>query len=218
MVMNSLIIVGAVVLLAALLYFEKGENRKGLVPVKSALSFLFILAVIVQPHPMPTFYCLVLAGLLLCLGGDIFLALPQRRMFLYGLICFLLGHLLYILGFFYVAGTNQWTWIVLVTVFVISLRVYVWLLPHLGAMKTPVLLYVIVITVMACSAWSVLGGNHLALPGRIMVFVGALGFYLSDIFVARDRFIHKGFPNRLMGLPLYYTGQFILAFSVGLLK
>ena len=218
MVVNSLIIVGAVILLVGLLWFEKGEHRKRLVPVKSALSLLFILAVILQSHPIPTFYRLLLAGLLLCLGGDIFLALPQRRMFLYGLICFLLGHLLYIIGFFYVARTNQWTWIGLVTVLVISLRVYVWLTPHLGAMKGPVLLYVIVITVMACSAWSVLGSYHLALPGRIMVFVGALSFYLSDIFVARDRFIRKEFLNRLLGLPMYYTGQFLLAFSVGLMR
>ena len=218
MVVNSLIIVGAVILLGGHLYFEKRESRKGLLPTKTILSLLFVVAIIVQPHPIPTFYRLLLAGLLLCLGGDIFLALPQRRMFLYGLICFLLGHLLYILGFFYVARTNQWTWIGLITVLVISLRVYVWLTPHLGAMRGPVLLYVIVITVMACGAWSVLGSPHLALPGRIMVFVGALSFYFSDIFVARDRFIHKGFLNRLMGLPLYYAGQFLLAFSVGLLQ
>jgi len=156
--------------------------------------------------------------LLLCLCGDIFLALPQRRVFLYGLICFLLGHLLYIIAFFSAAGINPWTWIGLLTVLVISLRVYVWLLPYLGAMKGPVMLYVIVITVMACGAWSVLGSSRLDLTGRIMVFVGALSFYLSDIFVARDRFVRKEFLNRLMGLPLYYTGQFLLAFSVGLLR
>jgi uncharacterized membrane protein YhhN len=213
---NSLIIVGAAILLGGLLWCEKRESRKGLVPVKSALSFLFILALIVQPHPIPTFYRLLLVGLVLCLGGDIFLALPQRRMFLYGLVCFLLGHLFYILGFFCAARTNQWTWIGLLTVLVISLWVYVWLTPHLGAMKGPVLLYVIVITVMACGAWSVLGSSHLALPGRIMVFVGALSFYLSDILVARDRFVKVEFLNRLIGLPMYYTGQFLLAFSVGM--
>jgi uncharacterized membrane protein YhhN len=214
---NSLIIVGAAVLLAALLYTERVENRKGLVPVKSVLSLLFILTLIVQPHPMAAFYRLILAGMLLCLVGDIFLALPQRRMFLYGLICFLLGHLFYIFGFFSVARTNQWTWIGLVTMLVISLRVYVWLTPYLGTMRGPVLLYVILITVMTCGAWSVLGGYQLAPPGRIMVFAGALSFYLSDIFVARDRFVKKEFLNRLIGLPLYYSGQFLLAFSVGLL-
>lgn len=72
--LNSLIIAGAAILPAGLLWFEKGEKRKGLVPVKSALSLLFILAIIVQPHPMPTYYFLLLMGLLLCLGGDIFLA------------------------------------------------------------------------------------------------------------------------------------------------
>jgi len=216
--LNSHIIAGAAILLVGLLYFEKSGNGKGLIPVKSALSLLFVLTIIVQPHPMPTFYRLVLAGLLLCLGGDIFLALPQGRMFVDGLICFVLGHLLYIIGFFSAAGINQWTWIGLLTVLVISLRVYVWLLPYLGAMKGPVMLYVMVITVMACGAWSVLGSSRLDFTGRIMVFVGALSFYLSDIFVARDRFVKKEFLNRLMGLPLYYTGQFLLAFSVGLLR
>jgi uncharacterized membrane protein YhhN len=216
--LNGLIIVLAAILLVGLLYFEKRENRKGLLPTKTILSLLFVVAIIVQSHPIPAFYGLLLAGLLLCFGGDIFLALPQRRMFLYGLICFLFGHLLYILGFFYIARTNQWTWIGLLTVLVISLRVYVWLRPHLGAMKVPVLLYVIVITVMTCGAWSVLGSYRLALSGRIMVFVGALSFYLSDIFVARDRFIKKEFLNRLIDLPMYYTGQFLLAFSVGLLR
>ncbi|TFG38533.1 MAG: hypothetical protein E4H39_00070 [Syntrophobacterales bacterium] len=50
-----------------------------------------------------------------------------------------------------------------------------------------------------------------------MIFVGALCFYFSDIFVARDRFFRKEFLNRLIGLPLYYLGQFLLAFSVGLI-
>jgi uncharacterized membrane protein YhhN len=214
--LNSLIIAGAAILLGGLLYFERSENRRGIVPVKSALSSLFVLAAIVQSHPMPAFYCLVLAGLLLCLGGDIFLALPQGRMFLYGLICFLLGHLLYLIGFFSAAGMNHWTWIGLLTMLVISLRVYVWLAPYLGVMKRPVMLYVMVITVMVCGAWSVLGSPELDFTGRITVFAGALSFYLSDIFVARDRFVRKEFLNRLMGLPLYYAGQFLLAFSVGL--
>jgi uncharacterized membrane protein YhhN len=215
---NSLIIAGAAILLGGLFYFEKAENRIGLVPVKSTLSMLFVLAVIVQPHPMPAYYLLLLMGLLLCLGGDIFLALPQGRMFLYGLNCFLLGHLFYIIGFFSAARINQWTWIGLLTMLVISIRVYVWLVPYLNAMKRPVMFYVVVITIMACGAWSVLGSYQLDLTGRIMVFVGALSFYLSDIVVARDRFVRKEFLNRLMGLPLYYTGQFLLAFSVGLLR
>ena len=52
----------------------------------------------------------------------------------------------------------------------------------------------------------------------MMVFSGALFFYISDIFVARNRFLKLEFFNRLIGLPLYYAGQFLLAFSIGLFQ
>ena len=215
--LNVLIIILAAILLSGVLFFEKRESRGGLVPAKTILSLLFILAVLVQPHPIPSYFYLVLAGLIVCMGGDVFLALPQGKMFLFGLVSFLLGQLFYILAFFSVAGTSTWTWIGLLTVFVMSTWIYSWLRPHLGSMSIPVLLYVIIISIMVSGAWTVLGDLDLTRSGRIMVFIGALSFYLSDVFVARDRFIGRRFLNRLLGLPLYYAGQFLLAFSVGLL-
>ena len=214
---NVLIIILATILLSGVLFFEKRENRRGLVPTKALLSLLFILTVLVQPHPIPSYFYLLLAGLILCMGGDVFLALPQGRMFLFGLISFLFGQLFYILAFFSVAGTSTWTWIGLLTVFVMSAWIYSWLRPHLGSMNIPVLSYVIIISIMVSGAWTVLGDLDLTRSGRIMVFIGALSFYFSDVFVARDRFIGQQFLNRLLGLPLYYAGQFLLAFSVGLL-
>jgi len=50
-----------------------------------------------------------------------------------------------------------------------------------------------------------------------MIGLGATCFYFSDLSVARDRFVQKGYINRLIGLPLYYLGQFLLAFSLGAL-
>jgi uncharacterized membrane protein YhhN len=215
--LNVLIIILAAILLCGVLFFEKRENRRGLVPNKTLLSLLFILAVLIQPHPTPSYFYLLLAGLLLSMGGDIFLTLPQGKMFLFGLVSFLLGHLFYILAFFSVAETSTWTWIGLLTVCVLSIWIYSWLRPHLGSMNIPVLVYVIIISIMVSGAWTVLGDLDLHRSGRIMVFVGALSFYFSDVFVARDRFIGQQFLNHLLGLPLYYAGQFLLAFSVGLL-
>lgn len=214
---SILIIIFAAILLFGLFYFENKENRKGILPTKTALSSLFIFAVLVQQHPIIRYYHFILLGLIFCLVGDVLLALPQKKMFLFGLISFLLGHVFYILSFFYVAPISQWTWMGSIIVIVISAWVYLWLKPHLGKMKIPVLLYVIVITIMVSGACSILGEPSLALPGRIMVFAGALSFYFSDIFVARDRFLKKEILNRLIGLPMYYTGQFLLAFSVGIL-
>ena len=100
----------------------------------------------------------------------------------------------------------------------VSGGIYIWLKPHLGSMKGPVMAYVIIISIMVIGACSILGDTGLSRHGRIMVFIGAVSFYFSDIFVARDRFLKNEFLNRLIGLPLYYVGQFLLAFSVGWLK
>jgi uncharacterized membrane protein YhhN len=215
--LNISIIVLAAILLPALLFLEKKENRKGLVPVKTGLSLLFIFTAVVQPHPIITYYYFILSGLIFCLFGDVFLALPQKKSFLFGLISFLLGHLFYIIGFFYIAQESPWTWVGSAVFLVISGWVYIRLRPNLGSMKVAVLIYVMAITLMISGAWSVLGDFYLTGLGRIMVFVGAVSFYISDVFVARDRFLKKKFINRIIGLPLYYSGQFFLAFSVGFL-
>jgi uncharacterized membrane protein YhhN len=182
-----------------------------------ALSSLFVLALLVQPHPIQSYYLFLLIGLLFCLMGDLCLALPQKKMFLLGLVAFLIGHVFYILGFFSVASTSQWTWVGSLIVILVSGLVYFWLKPHLGSFNLPVLFYVIVISVMVSGAWSILADSDLVFSGRIMAFAGALSFYFSDVFEARDRFLRKQFLNRLAGLPMYYTGQFLLAFSVGFL-
>ena len=216
--LNVLIIGLAVILLVGLLYFEKNGNQKGKLPTKTILSCLFIFTALVQAHLIPVYCYILFFGLIFCLGGDVFLALPQERMFLLGLVSFLLGHVLYVVGFFYVADVSQWTWVGCLVGVLVSGLVFWWLRPHLGSMLLPVIAYIIVITVMVVGAWTVLGDAKLSYAGRLLVFIGAVSFYLSDLFVARDRFLKSEFSNRLIGLPLYYCGQFLLAFSVGLLE
>jgi len=212
------ILLAAFVLLCVVLYFEKTENRKGLVPTKGCLSLLFVLAALVQQDPLIPYFGFVVTGLLFCLGGDVFLALPQRKAFMLGLVSFLVGHVFYVIGFFSVAGFSGWTWVSLVLTGTISTLVYLWLRSHLGKMKGPVIGYMVVITVMVCAASSVMGVAELSLSGRVMAFGGAVAFYFSDVFVARDRFMKKEFVNRLIGLPMYYAGQFLIAFSLGFLR
>ena len=215
--LNMLIVMIAAVLMIALLYLEKLNNWKTFLPVKTVLSCLFIFTAVVQPHPLSGYYGLILLGLVFCLGGDVFLALPRKKMFLLGLISFLVGHVFYVLAFLTVAGMNGVAIIGTFLTIGVSAGVYKWLKPHLGSMKIPVIFYILVISAMLCGAWAILGETGLVRPGRMLVFVGALSFYVSDLFVARDRFLKDAFLNRLLGLPLYYAGQFMLAFSVGLL-
>jgi uncharacterized membrane protein YhhN len=202
-------------LLVVLLYFEKTGLRLGRIVTKSLLSLLFVITVFLQPNANEAFTRYLKIGLILCLGGDVFLALPGLKWFRTGLAAFLLGHGLYILAFNSLVPFNGWFSPGDFLILGISLGASRWLWPHLGAMKLPVLAYVAVITLMVFGAWEVFNRLDLPFTGKALIFWGAILFYLSDLFVARDQFIKKAFSNRLIGLPLYYTGQFLLAFSPG---
>jgi len=216
--LNFLIIIFAAGLLAGLLYFEKRELFEPKLAVKSILSSLFIFTAVVQSHPILPFYRLLLIAMIFCMAGDVFLALRGEKMFLYGLVSFMLGHLFYAGAFFHAAGLNRWTVFGLAISLSAGGGVFLWLRSHLGTMKIPVILYILVISGMVAGAGSLMAADELKLSGRLLAFVGALSFYLSDVCVARQRFLKTEFVNRLIGLPLYYSGQFLLAFSVGLLR
>ncbi len=216
--LSGLIVAAALVLLCGLLYFEKRENQSGRLVTKTPLSALFIIAALIQPHPLAPFFYFMLIGLICCMAGDICLVFPQKAMFLTGLVVFLVGHIWYAVAFFYTASIHQLVWIGFLVVLLAGGWIFLWLKPHLGSMKLPVLFYIIVISLMVCGAWTVIGDANLSRSGRILVFAGAVLFYFSDLFVARQRFIKKTYRNRLFGLPLYYLGQYLLAFSTGVLK
>jgi len=213
---SLLILVTAVVLLTLLLASEKqGRTTRGVV-IKGSVSTLFVVTALSQPHPLPAYYYPILAGLVFGLIGDVCLALPGNRAFRIGLFAFLGGHLLYVWAFADLARLEDWASPVQLVVIVFSLGAFVWLRPHLGRMLVPVVVYLVVITLMLMGAWAVFRHPGLETPCRGVIWTGALCFYLSDLFVARQRFVTNQYLNRLIGLPLYYVGQFLLAFSVGL--
>jgi len=213
----SIIFFLAPVLLIVLLIFEQREHLGGKLLAKPLLSCLFVLtAVTAAPH-VSTYAVVVITGLVLCLAGDVCLALPQQTSFRIGLVAFLLGHVAYIAAFAATAYPNWGLWIGAAAALPVSSLVYYRLQPYLGRMKTAVLAYIVVITVMVIAAAGVFGDVYLSLPGRFLVLNGAFSFYLSDIFVARQRFVQPSFWNRLIGLPLYYLGQFQIAYTTGLI-
>ncbi|EFK05708.1 YhhN-like protein [delta proteobacterium NaphS2] len=215
--MTAITVVLACILMPVLLCVESKEIPKKILPVKTAISLLFVLTALIQPRPVPAYFLWLLPGLICCLGGDVFLALPQKKMFFFGLISFLAGHLFYIICFYYTSPPSGLVLLVALPVAVAGSWIFLRLTRHLGDMMIPVFIYIIVITIMICGAFSILLKPELALPGRLLALSGALSFYVSDLFVARDRFVKKGPVNRILGLPLYFGGQFLLAFSIGYL-
>ncbi|MFQ5437138.1 MAG: lysoplasmalogenase [Anaerolineae bacterium] len=157
----------------------------------------------------PAYKWLIVAGLIFCLGGDIFLMLPER-FFLAGLSSFLVGHWFYIGAF----GTRTpfsipW-WVVLLVLY--GLFMYRLIQPNLGKMRGAVAFYIFIILVMAVSAltrWQALGANSAQLAA-----VGAILFVISDSVLALDRFRQKFKIARVIVLSTYWAAQWLIAMSV----
>lgn len=215
---NILIILLGIIFLVGVLYYEKKKDRLPLLITKSILSLLFVMTALLQPHSVPAYFHYLFVGLIFCLMGDVCLALPQRKAFMGGLAAFLAGHVFYIFSFLHLIQISHWISVGLFIIFGMSALIFFWLRPHLRSMLIPVSLYILVITIMASGAWAVFFKSPFHISGRALILIGSLCFYFSDLFVARNKFIQEEYRNRLLGLPLYYTGQFLLAFSIGLLK
>lgn len=140
------------------------------------------------------------------LAGDILLIkTSNKRFFMIGLVAFLLAHVFYAVAFVY-TGLRYYE-IINASVVVIAAMIgcYVWLYRHLtGTMKVAVPAYLTAIGLMLIAAMLT---RH---PAHQLIVAGAVLFALSDVFVARQRFVSPGFNNRLIGLPLYYAGQLVL--------
>ncbi len=154
----------------------------------------------------------LLAGLVLCTAGDVFLIAHHDKAFLAGLSSFLLGHLLYVVAFLQLPLNLTAMLVSLAPAIALAVFSLRWLWPHLPEnMQLAVLAYIGVICSMLLMAGSTWGSG----PG-LLVLMGAWGFAISDLAVARNQFVQPGFSNRLWGLPLYFGSQLLLAYSVSL--
>jgi uncharacterized membrane protein YhhN len=192
---------------------------------KPLASAGFLLAAVRAPGlQMPTGAgWLLLAGLVLSAAGDVLLVPKSKRAFIAGIGAFALAHVAY--GVWFVtSGAQPWVAVPCVAVFLaVGHLVWRWLDPHVtGALRVPVRGYVALVSIMAACAVAY-GASALAgtaagsTAGPLAALAPALGgvlFYLSDLAVARHRFVAPAFVNRAWGLPVYYAAQLLIASAV----
>ncbi len=153
-------------------------------------------------------------GALFSLGGDVFLILPQEQ-FIASLISFFLAHVTYIIGF------NQTFPPVniasLVVFLIISLtaagiyrRISLALLSESERkLRVPILAYTVTISSMLVSALITLirPDDQWSPFAALLVSVGALLFFLSDVLLAWNRFVKPLAQGRLKVIIAYHFGQ-----------
>jgi len=200
------IMAGAVI---SLLRAIRVEDRTQEVLSKTVASAAFVILGVIRWSSGDIFGGWLVAGLAFCAIGDVLLL--RDRTFDLGLVAFLLGHALYVAGFHAALPVGRWSLLVLALLLIVSGGAVRWLWPHLGRRRFSVLAYIAVISVMVWGGVSAFTGGVLPWTAA----AGALLFYLSDLAVARQRFVQKSLINRALGLPTYYLGQLLLALTIG---
>jgi uncharacterized membrane protein YhhN len=159
-------------------------------------------------------------GALLSLAGDIFLMFSDRW-FIPGLLAFLLAHLMYIVGFNSPLPNvaPMWTLGLAIILALTSARLLRGITEGLATkglrrLIGPVLLYSMVITLMLLSAMLTIFRLDWNIVSSFLVTFGAALFYLSDVFLAWNKFVSPVKNGRMLNIVAYHLGQIALIVGV----
>jgi uncharacterized membrane protein YhhN len=159
-------------------------------------------------------------GILLSLTGDVLLMVPFDRYFMAGLVAFLLANVAYLIGFNTpVPDISAWGFVLAVIVGLGGMRVTRRILSQLAAnghghMRTPIIIYSAVISLMLLSAMMKLTDITWNANAAVLVSLGALLFYISDIILAWDKFVSPIQHGRIYNIGTYHLGQIMLIAGV----
>jgi len=141
--------------------------------------------------------------------GDVLLMFQNNNglYFIFGLISFLIAHILYILTFRktshnFQARTFTYATGFLLVVYGVLLLMLLW--PGLGELKIPVTVYTVVIMTMGFTALfrKAIGSSH--------VLIGAMLFIASDSLLAINKFDSPLFGARLLIMATYILAQYFI--------
>jgi uncharacterized membrane protein YhhN len=173
-------------------------------------SLIILIAVLSERGDSESSYrLLIIAGLLFSLAGDVFLMRPSDR-FIAGLVSFLIAHVLYIAAFVTDAGVATFWWVIPFLIY--GAIVYAFLAAHVGKLRVPVIIYMVAILIMA---WQAAGRWYdMRETGRLLAFIGAVLFVISDSVLALNRFRQPFKAARALTMGTYYSAQWFIALSI----
>jgi uncharacterized membrane protein YhhN len=159
-------------------------------------------------------------GILLSLAGDVLLMISLDRMFLPGLVAFLLAHMAYVIGFnIPLPAASAWGFVFALMIALGGSRMIRRIVSSLASkgqarMRIPIIVYSLVISVMLLSAMIKLTDISWNAGAAVLVSVGAFLFYLSDIILAWNKFVSPIQYGRMYNIASYHLGQIALIAGV----
>lgn len=163
-------------------------------------------------------------ALLFSLAGDVLLMIPDKGLFVFGLVAFLIAHLFFIstyLGKIKAANTGVIERFITYIPFALYVGVFLYKLhPHLAAkpetavLVVPVAVYATILSLMAYAAF--LRRKAVSMQSFLLVFIGAVIFVASDSGIAVSAFISQFSYSHIFIMGTYGVAQYMIV--LGLLK
>jgi len=199
---------------SALLFAELREKRSAQIVLKPLAAMGFLLLALNFGALDSSYGRYIFAGLIACAFGDVFLlSRNSKAIFRLGMLAFAIGHISYILAAGQILRPEMSFLVFILTTFLglaVGWSVFGSLKKNLPKdMLWPVGVYTFIISLMLIRAFQTdMEGPHL------FMVAGAIFFAISDIFVARDRFVAPSPKNAWVITPLYFGAQALFALSV----
>jgi uncharacterized membrane protein YhhN len=158
-------------------------------------------------------HALMLAGLFFSWTGDLVLEFTNNNgnMFLTGLVCFLLAHIMYFTVFLLTPGKNSILtnriWL-LIPVIIYGLVLVFYLYTDLADMRLPVIIYAIIILSMLSGAINRI--DKVNRKSYYLVLAGAVLFVISDSSIAINKFSHQFESSGIVIMSTYIVAQYLI--------
>lgn len=174
----------------------------------------FLLFTVYAFEDFPTKKILLIALSLSWIGDIILLFTDKGELyFIFGLVAFLLSHIVYIVLFSKQlkteTNTNNLLYIFGIGVIIAYLALmFFLLLPNLGHLRIPVSIYAIVISTMLLFALK--GSFNWSKPGNIYILMGAILFVSSDSILAFNKFYKPILLDSFLIMSTYIVAQYLI--------
>lgn len=191
---------------------RRGDERaRRIAKLAAAVAFL---AIAIAGGALGTRYGMwITAGLVFGALGDAALLGHGKRIFALGMALFAAGHGCYLAAIAERVAPDDWFgwWAAIPLAMAVTVLSFLW--KHLGVFRVPVVCYMALFCTVVTSAWAPLLTGAPGRTSAALLAAGATLFYFSDVAVARQRFVTKSFWNKAWGLPFYFGGQVLIAWS-----
>ncbi|MDA3936662.1 MAG: lysoplasmalogenase [Actinomycetota bacterium] len=211
---DLLLLLGVALGAGGALFAYRSDRRPLYALGKTVASLSFVALALSSGFSSTSWTVFVVSALICAAFGDILLAGRAPGFFVAGFALFVSAHVLFAIGFVLRGAPGVLAAVGAAVATVAAALAWRWLAPHLeGWLRKAVPAYLVIVSAMLVTAWATaMSGSELGQSA--LLGIGATFLYLSDMAVARERFVIKSLANKVVGLPLYYMGQVLIALAL----